>query len=68
MSQIAGHTFVDGPEGKKCACGKLWLDVAPASRADIGQAGWAHAGSLTEAEYNEIDRERERIWEVGKGA
>jgi hypothetical protein len=43
------------------------VDVAPASRVDIGKAGWAHSGNLTENELNQIDAERERRWRVGMG-
>lgn len=66
---IAGHTFVIGDDGKeRCACGKTWVDVAPASRLDVGKVGWAHAGALNVSEYEEIDRERERRWCLGMGA
>jgi hypothetical protein len=65
---IAGHTFTETPEGKRvCACGKSWIDVAPASRSDLGTAGWAHTGTLSESELYEIEQERERIWLRGVG-
>lgn len=68
MSTIAGHTFVLSPDGKeKCACGKEWIDVAPASKQDIKKLGWAHSGELTETEYGQIDAERERRWRIGMG-
>lgn len=68
MATIAGHTFTDTPQGKRvCVCGRAWIDVAPATRADIGKAGWAHSGALTEGEYQQIDQERERVWLLGIG-
>lgn len=65
---IAGHTFAIGDDGKeRCACGKEWVDVAPATKADIGKQGWAHQGTLTENELAQIDAERERRWRLGMG-
>jgi hypothetical protein len=64
---IAGHTFSDGPNGLVCVCGKRKLDVLLAHKDDIDQPDWAHVGNLSKAEYEEIDRERERLWELGKG-
>jgi hypothetical protein len=40
----------------------LWIHVATATRGDIGKAGIAHALQLTEGEYTEIERERDRIF------
>lgn len=66
---IAGHVFERRPDGKEaCACGKLKIDVLCAHKEDISQPGWAHVGSLSKAGYEEIDAERERIWERGKGS
>ncbi len=39
-----------------------------AHKEDINKLGWAHSGTLTETEYNQIDAERERIWRLAKGA
>ena len=64
---IAGHTFEDGPTGLVCTCGKRKIDVLLARNYDIDQPGWAHVGNLSKSEYEEIDRERERLWELGKG-
>lgn len=62
---IAGHTFTDTPSGRVClGCGKRWTDIAPATRANIGEHGWAHHGELIEREADEIIAERERIWEA----
>ena len=66
---IAGHTFIDTPEGRLCRdCGKLWVDVALAHKEDINHLGWAHQGALTEHEYQQIEAERDRLWNLGKGA
>lgn len=56
---IAGHSFgIDG----KCSCGMRFADVAVADKLDIGKPMHCHTGNLTEIEYNEIARERDRIW------
>lgn len=56
---IAGHLFaLDG----RCSCGKRFQDIAGAGRDQIGVVGWAHQSYLTEAEYNQIVAERDRIW------
>lgn len=62
MSTIAGHTFADTPSGLRCSCGKSRSDVLAARRSDIGQVGFAHTGALNEAEYQQIECERERVW------
>jgi hypothetical protein len=63
MPIIAGHRFEINPLGQRtCDCGKRWVHVAAAMRTDIGQPGFAHIGSLLEAEYDQIDAERNRIW------
>jgi hypothetical protein len=68
MATVAGHTFVDSLDGRKCqGCGKLWVDIAPVTRDDIGRAGWAHSGQLTQDEYEQIVAERERIWRLAMG-
>lgn len=61
---IAGHTFVDTPHGRVCACGKRWADIACATRADSGKLHIAHTGALNDAEADEIAAERDRIWEA----
>ena len=66
---IAGHTFIETLDGRKCRdCGMLWVDVALAHKEDIGKMGWAQNGALTEHEYKQIDDERNRVWELAKGA
>jgi len=68
VETIAGHTFVSRPNGRdECSCGKTWVDIAPATEDDIKKEGWAHSGSLTEFEYKQIVKERERRWDVGMG-
>jgi hypothetical protein len=61
---IAGHTFADTPAGRVCSCGKRWTDIASATRANIGEHGWAHHGELIEREADEITAEVARIWEA----
>ena len=62
---IAGHEFRETPSGRVCAgCGMLWTQIAGTQRDDIGQFGIAHHGTLYASEYEEIERERERIWQA----
>ena len=69
MGTIAGHTFVERPEGRACEnCGRKWIDVAGATKQDIDKPNIAHTGLLNEAELTQIEKERERIWELGRGA
>lgn len=49
--KIAGHTFDDHG---RCLCGRAWLDIRNTERSEIGQTAIAHAGSLSENEYDEI--------------
>lgn len=58
---IAGHIF--SLEGK-CSCGYRFADISSARRENVGKPHWAHTGSLTENEYNEIVTERERIYDL----
>jgi hypothetical protein len=58
---IAGHTF--SLEGK-CTCGKRFGDISDARREHVGKPDWAHSGTLTEHELNEIIAERERIYDL----
>ena len=51
MSVIAGHLFdVWG----RCSCGRAWVDIRATVREEVGNAGIAHTGSLTENEYDQI--------------
>jgi hypothetical protein len=65
---IAGHSFgVSGfctlaRPGQEQTCGKCFADIASMERTDVGKAGWAHYGNATETEYEEVARERERMW------
>jgi hypothetical protein len=62
--KIAGHEFeADG----KCSCRVRFADIATVDRSDIGKLGYCHTGNLTENEYNEIVRERDRIWSTIHG-
>lgn len=61
---IAGHIFLD--DGR-CSCGRRFADISIAEKADIGKPVYCHSGSLNETEYNEIVRERERIWSMVYG-
>ena len=67
MATIAGHTFVVLPHARVCECGRRWVDIAGVSKSDIGKTDIAHNGALTEAEYEQIVAERERLWSVGIG-
>jgi hypothetical protein len=64
---IAGHTFVEGIDGRVCTCGRRWVDISGVTRADIGQMHIAHAGSLNQREFDEIVEERERFWRAAMG-
>lgn len=61
MRLIAGHHFVDGPNGLRCDCGAKWVDVLQARPENVRELGWAHTGALLESELAEIEAERERI-------
>jgi hypothetical protein len=63
ISHIAGHYFIDGPGGRRCACGKSWLDLL--NMRDmwrVGAPGIAHTGSLTAHEVSQLEDEINRIW------
>lgn len=69
MGMVAGHTFVERLEGRICAnCGQLWTAISGVTKQDIGKTGFAHQGSLTENEYQQIVDERERIWRIAMGS
>lgn len=59
---IAGHSFVDGTNGRVCSCGRRWVDICGASDADLDQLHVAHTGALNHAELAQIHAERDRIW------
>ena len=44
-----------------------FADISVAERGDIGKPVYAHTGCLTEREYDEIARERDRIWSTIHG-
>jgi hypothetical protein len=65
VSTIAGHTFQDTPHGRVCAgCGKRWVDLACVTRADVGKPDIAHEGNLSGNEVDQIEVEKERIWQA----
>lgn len=69
MATIAGHTFVETPDGRRCeVCKKLWVDVSGATDEDVDKPGWAHQGNLTKHELGQIRAEVDRLWELGRGA
>ena len=72
MVMIAGHTFADGPGGRRCTgnifdqetglsipCCRMWLDIRDVTEADIGKRGFAHTGALSTTEYSQILEERQ---------
>jgi hypothetical protein len=60
---IAGHYFIETPHGRVCkTCGKLYVQVSIVEKSDIGKPGWAHNGNLYANEYEQIQRENERMW------
>jgi hypothetical protein len=67
---IAGHTFIEAPDGRRrCRdCNKAWVDVAGATKDDINRSWWCHSGVGSETEYKQVEAERDRLWELGKGA
>jgi len=64
---IAGHYFQPSfwSLGKCSMCGRYLVDILGTSREDIGKLGIAHTGILNEAEYNQIEQERNRLWTMG---
>ena len=64
---IAGHTFTETPEGRRCQCGCRWIDIAGTQADQIGHPHIAHVGCLTTAEYVQIEAERERGWALAMG-
>lgn len=69
MATIAGHTFVETPDGRRCTgCNKLFVDIAGVTEDQIEKTGWAHSGTLTRHEYNQIKDEVNQLWEIGRGA
>lgn len=58
---IAGHTFPPDTNGR-CTCGRTFADIAPCTKENLHQAGWAHVGGVNEKEINEIETECARIW------
>jgi hypothetical protein len=52
---IAGHEF---DSRGYCKCGRKWLDIRQASEAEVGMAGYAHAGNLTDYEQKQIEGAR----------
>jgi hypothetical protein len=58
---IAGHDF--NLEGK-CSCGKRLVDLLVTTEDGVGKMEIAHSGSLTRHEFNQIEAERDRIWEL----
>lgn len=71
MPYIAGHDFEHTPGGRRCKlgeCRKLWADISYVTKDDIGKSGWAHTGALNQAEYDQIVAERDRLFELGRGA
>jgi hypothetical protein len=60
---IAGHSFQETTHGRVCsACGKYYAEIGVVDIGDIGKTGIAHVGALTPREYDEIQRENDRIW------
>lgn len=63
MLTIAGHTFVEGMEGRVCSvCGRRFVAIAGATRDDLNKPDIAHSGFLIERELEEIQSEVARIW------
>jgi hypothetical protein len=50
----AGHIFVDGIHGLRCACGRQWVHIQGTQESDIGKPDIAHYGNLTRSEYDSI--------------
>jgi hypothetical protein len=71
MTTIAGHDFVETPDGRRCKnCGTRFVDIAGATVEDVKNKtlGLAHSGVLTDHELSQIRAEVERLWELGRGA
>lgn len=66
---IALHAFADGPGGRRCTkCGRAWVDISWAGPEHVGWDGIACHGKLTEAEAEQIVRQRDAEFEAGRGA
>lgn len=65
---IAGHSFDDGPNGRRCTthtnegrlCHRSWLTIKDAGEDQIGKKDIAHNGNLNASEWQEINVERKR--------
>ncbi len=62
--RIAGHDFVFGPGGRRCAmCERLYADISWATKSDVGKTpNLAHSGLLNEEELSQIHKENDRSW------
>lgn len=73
---IAGHTFAETENGRRCTthnnqgllCYRSWIDIKDTMENEIGQLNVAHNGTLNTSEYNEIKIERQReiddVWKA----
>lgn len=60
--RIAGHSF--HPFTNLCACGKTFAMIASAPVEDIDRSDyWCHSGVLNRREYDEIQLEKQRIFD-----
>lgn len=63
MTLIAGHFFQETPTGRRCTCGKSWLDlVSVRDQWELDAEGVAHSGRLTVSELDQLLAEEDRIW------
>lgn len=66
MPLIAGHVF-DNVSGL-CSCGRKFSDISGAEYSDVGKMHFAHAGCMTQHEFDQIVSERERLYRALTGA
>lgn len=66
---IAGHTFVDGPDGRQCHCGVVWHEISGADDQCVGKTGYQCGGiGLTSVGLAEIEAEKDRLWARAMGS
>lgn len=61
---IAGHTFFEGLNGRVCCCGTKWKDIMGATEEHVGKVSWDCTGLLTTVGLAQIQREKNRVWEL----
>lgn len=66
MSRIAGHEFIRQIGGDVCRCGMRWDTLLSATMECVQQTGWACVGLLSFTEFQEIEAEKNRVFDTLK--